>query len=126
MTFETYDSGHRDQFDTGYQRDTQQGKPRYDLIPMLSLKRVADLYARGAEKYGIDNWTLGSPFRRTYASLFRHLASWSLGDRSEDHLAAIVFNALTLIYYEEMIEAGKLPEHLNDMSIPLSVKGKTE
>ena len=37
------------------------------------------------------------------------------GKRDEDHLAAIMFNAMALIHYEEMIERGLLPAELNDM-----------
>jgi hypothetical protein len=37
------------------------------------------------------------------------------GKRDEDHLAAIMFNAMALIHYEEMIERGLLPADLNDM-----------
>ena len=37
------------------------------------------------------------------------------GKRDEDHLAAIMFNAMALIHYEEMIERGILPAELSDM-----------
>ena len=39
------------------------------------------------------------------------------GLRDEDHLAAIMFNAMALIHYEEMIERGVLPAELNDMPV---------
>lgn len=99
--FITKDSGKRQEFVTGMVRDTQDGKPRFDLIPTEGLRRVADLYARGAEKYDDNNWKKGQPYSRTYASLFRHLIQWREGDRSEDHLAAVIFNAMALMYYEE-------------------------
>lgn len=90
-------------------RDVQDGKPRFDLIPTEGLRRLADLYARGAEKYGDDNWKKCQPLSRAYASLFRHMIQWREGDRTEDHMAAVVFNAFALIYYEE-----NLPE-MNDL-----------
>lgn len=99
--FITKDSGKRQQFDTGMVRDTQENKPRYDLIPICSLKRLADLYARGAIKYDDNNWQKGQPYSRAYASLFRHIIGWREGDRSEDHLAAVAWNAFALMYYEE-------------------------
>ncbi len=108
-SFTTKDSGERQEFSTGMVRDIQTGKPRFDLIPPEGLRRLADLYARGAEKYGDDNWKKGQPFSRTYASLFRHMIQWREGDRSEDHLAAVAWNAMTLMFYEE-----NLPE-LNDL-----------
>ena len=82
-------------------RDTQSGKPRYDLIPTLALKRVAELYARGAEKYDENNWMKGQPFSRALASLERHLHQFKQGDTDEDHLAAVVFNTLALMHYQE-------------------------
>ena len=119
MTFVTKDSGERDEFDTGYRRDSQAGKPRYDLISQIGLLRLAQLYQRGAEKYGDDNWQKGSPFRRTFAAMFRHMLQWAAGDRSEDHLAAVAWNAFTLMDYEYRIIAGDLPANLNDMNIEL-------
>lgn len=100
--FVTKDSGKRQNFASGMVRDTQEGKPRYDLIPTEGLRRLADLYARGAEKYDDDNWKKGQPFSRAYASLFRHMIQWREGDRSEDHLAAVAWNAMALMYYEEV------------------------
>lgn len=107
--FITKDSGQRQTFPTGMVRDVQTGKPRFDLIPIEGLRRLADLYARGAEKYGEGNWQKGQPYSRAYASLFRHLIDWREGDRSEDHIAAVAWNAFTIMYYEE-----RLPE-LNDL-----------
>ena len=99
--FVTKDSGEREQFDTGSQRDSQAGKPRYDLIPSLALKRVADLYARGAEKYDDWNWAKGQNYSRVMASLERHLHAFKQGETSEDHLAAVVWNALAIMHFQE-------------------------
>jgi hypothetical protein len=94
----------------------QVGKPRYDLIPVVPLRRLADLYARGAEKYGEGNFEKGMPFRRVYASLLRHIYQYAEGDRTEDHLAAVAWNAFALMFFEEQIRTGKLPAQLDDMS----------
>jgi hypothetical protein len=98
--FVTKDSGERQQFATGAKRDTQTGKPRYDLIPPGPLKRLAELMARGAEKYGDGNWTQGMPTSRFMASLLRHAEAYRAGDRDEDHLAAVCFNAFAIMYFE--------------------------
>jgi hypothetical protein len=100
--FITKDSGERQKFDTGAQRDSHGDKTRYDLIPTFALKRVADLYARGAEKYDDDNWMKGIPYRRCLASLERHLHQFKQGDLDEDHLAAVVWNALAIMHYQEV------------------------
>lgn len=99
--FITKDSGKRQEFTTGMIRDTQEGKPRYDLIPTGPLRRLADLYARGAIKYDDNNWMKGQPYSRAYASLFRHLIAWREGDRDEDHIAAVAWNAFAIMYYED-------------------------
>lgn len=116
-SFQTKDSGARELYPTGSQRDTQEGKPRYDLIGKHGLKRLAELMARGAKKYGEHNWKLGQPVSRSYASAFRHLMQWAAGDRSEDHLAAVVFNIFSIIHVEEQVKVGKLPTDLLDMDI---------
>lgn len=94
--FTTRDSGKRVVFPSGMQRDTTEGKPRFDLIPLPMLRRLAELYARGAEKYGDDNWTLAnSPeeLQRLKASAWRHFVAWAEGaDTGEDEAIAAVWN----------------------------------
>lgn len=96
------DSGERKEFDTGAVRDTEKNKPRFDLIPPHALKRVADVYARGALKYGENNWIKGMPFTRFLSSGMRHIEAWRRGERNEDHLAQAIFNLLALIEFEEL------------------------
>lgn len=93
--FITKDSGQRQEFSTGMKRDVQTNKPRYDLLDRPLLKRWAELMARGAEKYGENNWRKAATqeeMDRFDASLLRHVFQLLDGDRSEDHSAAICFN----------------------------------
>lgn len=93
--FITKDSGKRVEFESGFRRDTNEGKPRYDLIPLPQLKRLAELYARGAIKYGDSNWQLAKTeveMKRFKESAFRHFIQWQNGETDEDHAMAIVFN----------------------------------
>ena len=100
------DSGAREQFATGAVRDTQDGKPRPDRalfwLPLEALDRVAIHYENGARKYERDNWRRGIPASRCLASAFRHLLQWMMGDRSEDHLSAVVFNVFCIITWEQL------------------------
>ena len=96
----TKDGGAKEQFATGSQRDTQQGKPRYSLIPPYPLKRLADLYVRGAEKYDDHNWAKGQPTSRILDSLMRHVEAYRMGETTEDHLSAIAWNAFALMQFE--------------------------
>lgn len=96
------DSGNRQQFDTGAVRDVSTNKPRFDLIPINAITRLAYLYARGAIKYESWNWSRGMPFSRFIASMMRHLHKFILQDNKEDNLAAIVFNGFSIMHFQEI------------------------
>ena len=113
--YKTLDSGKRENFESGAVRDVQEGKPRYDLIPVQGLRRLADLYARGAIKYSEDNWRKGMSFKRVMASLLRHTYQYMEGDRTEDHLSSIAWGAMALMYYEHCLSNSLLPESLDDL-----------
>jgi|ERR1019366_1164511 hypothetical protein len=107
--FETKDSGTREQFDSGMVRDIQTGKPRYDLIDRNFLKRWAELMARGAEKYGEENWRQASgeaELKRFKASAIRHMYQWLDGDTTEDHAVAIAFNVAGAEMVKEKMKVG--------------------
>ena len=110
--FVTKDSGKRAQFETGAVRDTNTGKGRFDLITPIGLKRLAQLYERGAVKYGARNWEKGIPLWRYLDSAERHLNDFKSGDRAEDHLAAVAWNVMGYIHTEELIRRGELPPSL--------------
>lgn len=93
--FEVKDSGKRVAFASGMLRDTDEGKPRFDLLDREFLKRWALHMAKGAEKYGEENWRKAegeAELRRFRASAFRHLIQWLNDERDEDHAAAVAFN----------------------------------
>lgn len=84
------------------------------LTPSLALNRLEALFQRGAEKYGTDNWQKGIPLQRYYESLARHLVEAWAGDTSEDHLAAILWNASAIMVTEYRIQNGELPADLGN------------
>jgi len=98
----TKDSGKRAQFSTGMQRDTNEGKARFDLITPLGipyedqlLTRFAQLMARGAIKYNARNWEKActeEEMGRFKESAFRHFMQWYYNETDEDHAAAVLFN----------------------------------
>lgn len=107
--FTTKDSGKRENFASGMTRDTQDDKPRYDLLDRAFLKRWAELMARGAKKYGEDNWRQASgesELRRFKASALRHIFQWLDGDVSEDHAAAVAFNLAGAEMVAEKMKKG--------------------
>lgn len=108
------DSGTRRAFSTGSQRDAAEGKGRYDLVPPVALRIVAQLYEKGAQKYDARNWEKGQPCSVYLDCAMRHAQKHLAGWRDEDHLAASVWNLLGAIHTEHQIARGKLPRALLD------------
>jgi len=118
VKYSMIDNGKRQSFGKGMAiRDTADDKPRPDLISPFADERLGHWLRMGARKYAERNWEKGMPFSRCVASLRRHVMRYQQGRRDEDHLAAVLFNAMALIHYEEMIERSVLPASLNDMPI---------
>lgn len=118
MSFETLDSGKREKYDSGMVRDTQEGKARYDLLDRDFLRRWAELMARGAEKYGEENWRLACSeveLRRFKASATRHLFQWLGGATDEDHAVAVTFNLAAAEYVKRKLDEAEQP-----LTIPYS------
>jgi len=114
--FTLVSSGQNQSFGEGRAvRDADATKPRPDLISPFAEERQGTWLRMGAERYAERNWEKGMTFSRCIASLKRHTMKYQQGMRDEDHLAAIMFNAMALIHYEEMIKRGILPPELNDM-----------
>ncbi len=114
MTFKTKDSGKRKEYSSGMRRDTQEGKPRYDLVVPehgeSMLKRWAELMGRGMDKYGYRNWELActeEEYIRFKSSAWRHFVQWVSGEMDEDHAAAVFFNIQAAEYVKERLDASK-------------------
>lgn len=73
-------------------------------IPPEVLEALADAFEDGkAQGYPVGNWALGLPMRETIAHAMSHLANFSWGDESEDHLSHLLFNVVSLIYVRARI-----------------------
>jgi len=102
MNFITKDSGKRQKFSTGMQRDTNEDKPRFDLISPLGipykdqpLTRIAKHMARWAEKYEERNREKActqEEVNRFRESAYRHFMARWCGEVDEDHYSAVFFN----------------------------------
>lgn len=89
------DSGKRQEYESGMRRDTQEGKPNYNLLPRDFLRRWAMHMTKAVPKYGRDNWTLANSqeeLQRFEDSALRHMMMWLDGETDEDHASAICFN----------------------------------
>lgn len=105
----------RETFSTGALRDKDDNKSRPDLISPFFEERLGDLLTKGAKHYVVRNWEKGMPISRCIASLRRHLMQYQQGKTDEDHMAAVAFNAMAIIHYEEMIKHGTLSKEFDDM-----------
>lgn len=111
---EIKDSGQRTTFDSGAQRDNGEKKGMGSLISILALQRLSHHMEQGAEKYSIRNWEKGMPLIRYVDAIYRHLWAWMMGKNDENHLGALLFNAMALSHTYDMIRAGQLPDSLAD------------
>jgi Domain of unknown function (DUF5664) len=113
--------GERQRTETGGEREAATGKGRFDLVPAYPHMRLAQHYENGAVKYADRNWEKGLQLGRFLDSAERHMNQFKAGDRSEDHLAAILWNIYGYVWTEKEIEEGRLPETLRNVPWPPSV-----
>lgn len=108
------DSGSRQHFATGSQRDRRDGKGRYDLIPPSAIAALARHSEDGGIAYGDRNWEKGQPVSRYFDSAMRHLLQFWSGKVDEMHLHAAFWNIMAMIDTHEKILSGDLPAALDD------------
>ena len=105
----------KEHFTTGSQRDSREGKGRFDLIPAHTVRELAKHYEDGGRKYGDKNWLKGQPLSRYLDSALRHINNHQRGLRDEQHIIAAIWNLIAIHETTRLIEEGKLPEELNDL-----------
>jgi len=95
-------------FKTGAVRDDDNGKESYvETISWTALKRYAQYMTSKKAKYGQGNFKKGIPIESYEESMVRHMQKYIANkyeggncEKDEDHLAAIVFNALGIMHEE--------------------------
>lgn len=96
-------------------REDKGGKGRFDLISPYGEARLAQRYELGADQYSDRDWEKGYTVSKHIDSLKRHLNSYCMGMRDEDHVAAIAWRAFAIMHIEEKVKLGELPPELEDM-----------
>lgn len=109
------DSGTRATFEGGGQRDAQEGKGRYDLLPCFALQAIANVMETGAAKYDARNWEKGIPMSRYMDSGLRHLFKYLRGEFDEPHLEMALWNFACLVDTRERIRLGWIGEEFGDL-----------
>jgi hypothetical protein len=57
-----------------------EGKPRYELLPVAPIKELVKILTHGAVKYEDNNWRYVEPFEdRYYGAMWRHIMDWREG-----------------------------------------------
>jgi len=64
----------------------------------------------------VPNHPLQATTRMGSDSAMRHLTQIAMGDTSEDHWAAVAWQAFAAMHFQEMIALGVLPKELDDIS----------
>lgn len=113
--FQTKTTATKEQFLTGAHRSSAEGRGRPQDLSPLALLRLGKLLERGANAYGARNYQKGMSMDRTAGSLLRHLLQYMSGDCDEDHLAAVMFNAMVLLDTDERVRTGLVPKEMKDI-----------
>jgi len=88
-------------FDSGSKREDDSNKPLTINLTAYARLRYGYHMRKNVGKYSKDNWELGQPDVILLESLDRHLCQHIIGDRTEDHLSAIIFGVVMLMQNEE-------------------------
>jgi hypothetical protein len=80
------------------------GKDRWDLLPMVATLEVVKVLTVGAKKYEDWNWLKGKKYSAYYAASQRHLTAWWGGEEldpetDKHHLAHAICCLLFLLTY---------------------------
>ena len=81
------------------------GKLRWDLLPLKEIEDIVRVYTEGAKKYEANSWqNLPDGYNRYKAAMFRHLLAFETGHEVDEetgclHLAQVAWNAIAMLYY---------------------------
>jgi len=81
----------------GANRESNQGRGRFDLFPYEAMEALAIWYEEGAKKYSDRNWEKGLSVKDCINRMIRHSLKAGNGWTDEDHLAAVMWNAAAAI-----------------------------
>ena len=111
------DSGVRTSFGDGMAiREADPNKPAIEGMSPFAAIRLGLLFTKGGIKYkDFRNWEKGMPVTRYVGAILRHTFQYLARDTSEDHLAAIMWNAQCLAHHEAVgTTSGKTFADIDD------------
>jgi len=80
---------------------TEETKPRMGLVPLIGLKRAAQVLDKGNQKEGrkVGDWK-GKTRAQFVEARLRHIVDLDAGDQGEDHEGAILANSLIIAWFD--------------------------
>lgn len=103
-----------------------EGKTRYDLVPVFAQEQYARVLTFGVTKYAERNWEKGMPWSKVSASLKRHIAAFERGEDYDKetgllHMAHAMCNAAFLLEYYKIYPMGDDRPKLKKWRIGLDI-----
>lgn len=89
----------------GRKNDIQDGKLRWELLPMDLIEKIVEVYHFGAKKYGANTWKqLEDGEQRYKAALLRHLVEHDKNELRDNesgllHMQHVCWNAIAMLYF---------------------------
>lgn len=86
-------------------RKDDDGKLRWDLLPLNLIEKVVEVYTFGVTKYEANTWqNLKDGYNRCKAAMFRHLVAHERGETIDAEsglpaLAHMVWNAIAMMHF---------------------------
>ena len=95
-----------------------EGKRRWELIPVDALEEIIKVLEHGAVKYDDHNWSRGAAWSRYWSATMRHVTAWWWGESNDEetglsHLAHAGCCIIFLLAYElrDLGDDDRLPPH---------------
>jgi hypothetical protein len=82
------------------------GKLRWDLLPLNAIEDTVKVLTFGANKYGPNNWQqVDDAENRYFAALMRHIKAYRTGEKIDpesgiDHIAHAICNLVFLYHFQ--------------------------
>jgi len=90
------------QFSTGAVRSSDKAGVMYHLITPIGMRRIAETYKEGFDKYGAFNWERGMPIGDILNHAIAHIYQFLSGVESgEDDLAHAAWNLMAAMHIQE-------------------------
>ena len=89
-----------------YKGKKDNGKTRWDLLPMETVEKIAEILTFGAAKYGANNWQTVPDARPRYeAAMMRHYVAYLKGEKQDaesgiNPLYHAFCNMMFLVWFE--------------------------